>query len=129
MVLHGIKGLIIFPAVPNLDCQTLDYPSVDQMLANNLFYITLIYIGIPDRIRVYDQHRPLRTTVETPGCIDTDTPLTGDTQFLAASFREIPHAPGIKTLAAVTAIRTQIGTEEHMVAIVRHAYTIQERER
>ena len=93
MVLHGIKGLIIFPAVPNLDRQTLDYPSVDQMLANNLFYITLIYIGIPDRIRVHDHHRTLLATVKASGRIDADTSLAGYAQFLAASFRKIPHAP------------------------------------
>jgi ubiquinone biosynthesis monooxygenase Coq7 len=110
----------------SLDCQTLYNSAIGQVFANDFFYIILIYIGIPDRIRVHDDHRTLLATVKASGRIDTDTPLAVYAQFLATLLGKIPHTPGIKTLAAGAAICTQIGTEEHMVTIVRHACTIQE---
>jgi ubiquinone biosynthesis monooxygenase Coq7 len=111
-----------------LDCQSVYNPAIDQVFSNDFFYITLIYIGIPDRIRVHDHYRTLFASVQASGRIDADTPLAGYTQFLTAPLGEIPHAQGIKTLAARATVSTQIGTEKYVITIVRHRCTIQEQQ-
>jgi len=90
------------------------------VLIDDLVQILLIKVGIPDGLRVHDQHRTFFTTVQATGRIDADTARTGNTEFLAALLDIIAHGPGIKTLAACTAIRALVSTKKDVVSIIGH---------
>ena len=90
------------------------------MFFNNLINIFLVYIGVPHRFRINRQHRTLCATVQTPGSIDPNLALTGKTQRLAALLGVVTQFLCSKTLAAVAAISTQIGTEKNVILVIGH---------
>ena len=102
------------------DSQTLHDPPVLQVFIDDLVQVLPVQVGVPDIIRVHDQHRSLFTTIQAPRRIDSDTARTGDTKLLAALLDIIAHGRGIKTLAAGAAVGTQVRTEEDVVTIIRH---------
>jgi ubiquinone biosynthesis monooxygenase Coq7 len=87
---------------------------------DDLVQILPIEVGIPDGFRIHDQHRTFFTAVQATGRIDADPARAGDTELLAALLDIIAHRPGIKTLAAGTAVRAQVSTKKDVVTIIGH---------
>ena len=99
---------------------------MQQVLLDNLVNIFLIYIGIPDPLRVHDHDRPFRAAVKTTRGVDADPPWSGDTQLLTALFCMVAHTQCIEALATGTAVFTEVGTEKNVVTIIGHVSTIPE---
>jgi hypothetical protein len=106
------------------DPETLDNPAVYQVLIDNLIEVRAIDIGIPDSVRIDDDDRTFLTPVQASRHVDTHAPTSRDSELLAALLRVITHAPGIKPLAAVTAVVALVGTKKHVIAIIGHGQTI-----
>jgi hypothetical protein len=102
------------------DAQSLDRPSVEQVLFNDFVNIFLIYVGIPDSFRINDQHRPFVTAIQATRRVYAYATHTTDPQLLASLFGVLAQPPGIKPLTARAAILAEVGTEEQMVLIVGH---------
>lgn len=88
------------------------------MSLKNLIDILPVYIAVPDRFGVDDQHRPLVTTVETAGAIDANIFPTGNR--LALLFGIVAQLLSAMFAAAVRAIFAEIGAEEDVVIVIGH---------
>ena len=112
-----------------LDPETLDDPSVHQMLVDYFIDILSVDVAVPDIIRVHHQHRSFRTTIETPGRVNPNLAGTRDTKLFAAFLDIVAHGPCIEALTASRAVLAQIGTKKYVVALIRHMQTIPEAEK
>lgn len=90
------------------------------MLLDNFIQILAIKVAIPDGFRVDDHDRPLCTAIKTTRRVDAHPARAADSKLLAAFFHVISHGACIKTLAAGTAIRAQVGAKENVVIVIRH---------
>ena len=89
--------------------------------------IVLVQVAVPDFVGVHDHHRAFRAPVQTTGGVDTDFAGPGNPQFLGALLGIVAHRLRIETLAARRSVLAQIGTEEHVVAVIGHAGKIPDR--
>lgn len=101
--------------------QPLNRFSFEQMLVNNLINILLIHVGVPDIVRIDNDHRPLFTAVETSCRINSNRAFFSSyPQFFTTFFSVVTHFLRIKILATLTAVLPLISAEKHMMAIIRH---------
>jgi len=57
---------------------------MQNMLVDDLVDVFAVHIGVPDRIRIHHQHRPLFTTIQTAGLVDAHLAGPGQVQLLDA---------------------------------------------
>jgi len=92
--------------------------AMHQMLLDDLVDICAIAVGIPDRFRVDHAHRPLGTSVQATGTVDTYPALPGDAQFLAALLCVVTQRHGVMVHAALPARLTLIRAKKDVALVI-----------
>src|SRR5262245_9451113 len=98
--------------------------AVQEVLADDLFYILFIDIRVPDPLGVHDHARTFLAPVQAPGRVDPDTPLPGQAEVLHQGFGVGAHLSGVVVLAAGGAVIPFVGTEEDVAAVVAHPISV-----
>jgi hypothetical protein len=90
------------------------------MCLDNLIQILPVNIGIPGFIRINHYNWPFIATIQAASCIYADLPRTVYAKFLATLFDVVSSRLGIALTATLLAAFALIGTEKHVMLVIRH---------
>jgi len=89
-----------------------------QVVFNDLINIVAVFIGVPNRLRVNDTNRTLRTSVQATGAIYPNFPSAGEPEFLAALLGIVPQCHGIMIHTTLAPFLPLVGAEKNMPLIM-----------
>jgi hypothetical protein len=112
------------PQIESLELKALDYMPLDEVLVDNFIHVLAIDVGVPDRLGIHHHDRSFLAAIQTAGGIDAHPALPRDTERFAALLGVITHRLRIEALAAGAAILPEVGTEEDVMTVPGHGYTI-----
>ena len=90
------------------------------MLGYDLIDVFAVNIGVPDVLRIDYDHRPGLASTQATGGIHSDATLAAQPQLFDFRLGVIAYFGGIALPAAHFAGLALIGTEKHMILIMRH---------
>src|SRR5512142_20637 len=92
-----------------------------EVLLDDLVEISLVDVGVPDRLRIDHHYRPLVAAAEATGRVDADEILVGrDAQHLDLVLDVIARLFGMMVGLAILAFPTLVDAEEHMLMVMTH---------
>lgn len=107
-----------------LDFQAFDNPPMPQMLLDNFVDIVFIVVGVPDPFRINRHYRPLAAAVHATGVVDAALSRAVQMQFFNLLLGVIAHNLGAMVRATGAAVFALVGTEEYVVFVVAHGYSL-----
>jgi hypothetical protein len=100
--------------------QTLDDATTHQVLAQDRFHVLLVDVGVPGVLRIDDDYRPFRTTIQAAGGVDAHTARTRDSELLGTLLHVIAQALRVALGAALASVVATVGAKEYVVLVIGH---------
>jgi hypothetical protein len=95
--------------------QAFDDLTITQVSLDDLVEVFSVDVGVPDRIRIDDDHRPGFAPIQAAGVVDPYLPGTMNAQLLATFLDIVPRLLRPALTAALPAVVALIDAKEHMV--------------
>ena len=103
-----------------LNLQALNHAAILNVFENDFVDVALVYVGVPNVIWIDDQHRPLGTTVQTAGEVDTHLALAIEIELLDAILGVAANTLRVVLIATRAAVVALVDTEKDVMPVVTH---------